>query len=367
MLLITVSGVSLGLASQTAVQSDDVDYWVVPEGGNLDTIAVSTDGPRLGSTHQVADRLTADARIAYATPVLLQVVPVDSPDGSQFILFVGVVAPADRDPRIAGIPTASLTPGDPYYNHGAYNGTWTGEMVLNPAAAELLNRSAGERLSPRSAEANFSVVAVSDEEFTTGIGTTPIALVQLSELQAVTGTKTADSADQMLVSTNDAGVEARLEGVYPNGVVVSRTGIATQQTSVSSLPLAMGVAAFVIALVIGVLFTATMMGLEITNDRRILGTLAAIGYSPGSVTLLVLTETVSLALLGGLLGAGLGAASLVIINQIVADVLAVPAFAVIEPVLFVYGIGTALLIGVLAAPYPMWLSRRSDVLSVIRR
>jgi putative ABC transport system permease protein len=129
----------------------------------------------------------------------------------------------------------------------------------------------------------------------------------------------------------------------------------------------MGVAAFVIALVIGVLFTATMMGLEITNDRRILGTLAAIGYSPGSVTLLVLTETVSLALLGGLLGAGLGAASLVIVNQIVADVLAVPAFAVIEPVLFVYGIGTALLIGVLAAPYPMWLSRRSDVLSVIRR
>jgi len=46
MLMLTVSGVALGLASQTAVQSDSVDYWVVPEGGSLDTIAVSTGGPK---------------------------------------------------------------------------------------------------------------------------------------------------------------------------------------------------------------------------------------------------------------------------------------------------------------------------------
>lgn len=367
MLLITVSGVALGLASQTAVQSDDVDYWIVPQGGNLDTIAVSTEGPRLGKTHQVTERLTTDERVAYTTPVLLQVVPVRSPDGRQFILFVGVIAPADGERRIAGIPTTPLTPGDPYYNNGAYNGTRTGEVVLNPAAAAVLNRSVGERLTPSTAESNFSVVAISDEEFTTGIGTTPIALVHLSELQALTGTTATDSADQILVSTNDAGVEAALERMYPSGVVVSRTGIAAQQASLSSLPLAMGVAAFVIALVVGVLFTATMMGLEVTNDRRTLGTLTAIGYSPASVTLLVMTETVSLAAFGGLVGTVLGGLSLFGINQVVAEVFAIPALAVIEPTLFVYGFATAVLIGVLAIPYPIWLSRRSDVLSVIRR
>jgi putative ABC transport system permease protein len=365
--MVTVSGVALGLASQSAVQSDNVDYWITPEGGSLDTIAVSTDGPRLGDTHELAADLTSDDRITFVTPVLLQVVPVPSADGTQYILFIGVVPPADATPTIAGVPTAPLTPGDPYYNAGGYNGTWTGEAVINPALADVLNVTPGDTIAPRRTDRNFSIVGVSDEEFTTGIGTTPVALVHLSELQAVTGVTAEDSADQLLVSTNTPGVRDRLGQVYPNSVVVTRSGIAAQQISTSSLPVAMAVAAFSISLIIGVLFTATMMGLEITADRRTLGTLTALGYSTRSLTLLVAAETVSLALVGGVLGVSLGAAGIVVINTLAEAVFGVGSLAVFRPALIGYGLGVAVIIGLLAAPYPVWLLRRTDPLAVIRR
>ncbi|WP_311173108.1 ABC transporter permease [Halobellus ordinarius] len=370
MLMITVSGVALGLASQSAVQSEDVDYWVVPEGGSLNTIAVSTEGPQLGATHGLTERLQRDERVRYATPVLMQVVPVESPSGDapEYILFVGVIAPEDTTPTIAGLSTASLQTGDPYYDNGTYNGTWTGEVVVNAATAELLNASNGSAIVPTGeAPGPLRVEAVSDGEFQTGIGAAPVALVHLSELQATTGATGDDAADQLLVSTNDPAVRERLTGLYPNTVVVTRAGIAAQETSLSSLPVAMGVAALVVALLVGLLFTATMMGLEVTNDRTALATFTALGYSERSLSVLVVAETVSLAALGGLLGVALGALGIVATNGIVAATLGVPSLALLRPELLGYGFAVALLIGLLSAPYPIWLSRRTDALEVMRR
>ncbi len=62
----------------------------------------------------------------------------------------------------------------------------------------------------------------------------------------VTGT---DSADQILVSTTAPEVKVKLQEMYPKTVVVTQTGLATEEASTSSLPLAMAVAAFVTALV----------------------------------------------------------------------------------------------------------------------
>lgn len=367
MLLITVSGVAVGLASQTAVQSDDVDYWIVPEGGDLQTIAVSTGGPQLGETHPLAAQIAADDRVTYATPVLLQVVPLEGETGTEYILFVGVVPPDASSPTIAGLPTAPLTPGDPYYANGSYAGTWTGETIINPATAELLNASAGDQISIPGTPQTVSVTTVADGELTTGIGSVPVALVHLSELQQMTTVTDSDAADQILVSTNAAGVKRDLAGQYPNTAVVTRTGVASQDVSTSSLPLAMAAAAFVTALVVGVLFTATMMGLEVSTDRTALGTLTALGYSGRSLTVLVIAETLSLAVVGGILGVGLGGLATLGVNALAQRIFGVSSLAVFEPALFGYGLAVAFVIGICAAPYPIWLSRRTDPLAVIRR
>lgn len=367
MLLTTVSGVAVGLASQTAVQSDDVDYWIVPEDSDLQTIAVSTGGPQLGETHPLATELTADDRVTYATPVLLQVVPVTVETGTEYILFVGVVPPDTLTPTISGLPTAPLTPGDPYYANGSYAGNWTGEMVINPATAELLNASTGDQIAVPGTAQPISITTVADGQLTTGVGSVPVALVHLSELQQMTRVTNSDAADQILVSTNVAGVKTDLDGRYPNTTVVTRTGIASQTVSTSSLPLAMAAAAFVTALVVGVLFTATMMGLEVSTDRTTLGTLTALGYSGRSLTVLVIAETLSLAVVGGILGVGLGGFATVGVNILARRIFGVESLAVFEPALFGYGLAVAFIIGLCAAPYPVWLSRQTDPLEVIRR
>jgi hypothetical protein len=278
MLLTTVSGIALGLGSQTAVQSDNVDYWVVPESGDVQSIAVSTGGTQLGNTHAVSAEIAADERVDHATPVLLQVIPIAGSSGPEYVLFVGVVPPEEGNPTVPGLPTASLSPGDPYYANGSYDGEWTGEAVLNPTTAELLNVSAGGQIDIPRVDQPITTAEVAEGDFTTGVGSVPVALVHLSELQQMADVTGTDSADQILVNTNAAGVESRLEGIYPKTTVVTQTGIAAEDASISSLPLAMAVAAFITALVVGVLFTATMMGLEGRQTGR------PLGHSPHSVT-----------------------------------------------------------------------------------
>lgn len=365
MLMTTVTGVALGLASQSAIEADNVDYWIVPEQGDLNTIAVSTEGPRLGSTHDLTAQLRDQTSIEYVTPVLLQIVQVRHPaSGSEaYVLFVGVVVPSEAQPDIVNLPTAPLTSGDPYYADGQYNGTWTGELVASSTTATTLNASEGDRLvlAGESASTNhsFRVTTVADTELTTGAGTTPVALVHLSELQTLTGAQSGDIADQLLVSTNDRGVRSDLETLYPRTEVVTRTGLSGADVSTTSLPIAMGIAAFVVALAVGVLFTATMMGLEVSQDRQTLAVLAGLGYSKRSLTLVVVAETVSLSLLGGGVGVVLGIGGIHAINYLLTTLVGLPAVAVFRPALLSYGLGTALLIGLIAAPYPAWLLRRT--------
>lgn len=366
-LMVAVTGVSLGLASQSVVESDDVDYWIVPEQATVESIAVSTGGLQLGDVHRTSDAIAADHRVDYATPVLIELVPVrDAHTGEQkYVLAVGIVP--EPGAEVVGLSANALEPGDPYYANGSYDGRWTGEAVLNDAAATVTNTSTGDRLElPRSTQnSSLTVQNVSAGGAATPGGNLPVMLVHLSELQALTGAADGDVADQILVGTNDRSVRATLEGRYPRTVVVTRSGLSAQQVSTSNLPLAVAVAALVAAVVVGVLFVTTLMGLEVSADRPQLGTLAAIGVSSRSRSLLVAAETVVVSLFGGLVGIGLGLLGVVGLNEFGTATFGVDTVAVFEPRVAAYGLVVAGLIGVLGAAYPVVLSRRTNVLEVL--
>lgn len=369
-LMTTVTGIAVGLTTQTTVESEGVDYWIVPEENTADSVLVDPGGAGLGDVHETAARLNADDRVDYATPVQLQVLRVrNAASGDQeYVLAVGIVPPEDGR-RVAGVPTAALSSSYPHYDGGTYDGEWTGEAVATDAAATVLEAERGSSIpvATGDSERAFEIVAVADDGVETGLGPVPVVVVHLAELQTVTDTATHDQADQILVSTTDPGVASTLEDVYPRTSVVSRTGLTGGDVSPDDLSLAVGLSAFVVAVTIGTLFVATMMGLEVSADRRRLATLATIGVSGRTRGLLIAAETVLLAVLGGAIGLALGRAGVAAVNAGIAAFADVGGVATFPAWLVGYGVGVAVLIGLLASPYPVWLSRRSaDATEVLR-
>jgi putative ABC transport system permease protein len=168
------------------------------------------------------------------------------------------------------------------------------------------------------------------------------------------------------VSTNSR-IKDDLATQYPRTTVVERSGLAAQDVSTSSLPLAIALAALVAALVVGVLFVTTLMGLEVNASRRELGMLAAMGFSRRSRSLVVATETVIIAFVGGLVGVGLGAVGILGINAFGAATLGIDTVARFDPRMVLYALGVAVLIGSVGAIYPVLLSARTTQLEVLSK
>ncbi|WP_121820736.1 ABC transporter permease [Halostella salina] len=366
---LTVTGVAVGLAGQSTVASDDVDYWVVPEQGSS-PLTVASGGVRLGDSHATARSIADDQRVRGATPVLLEFVALENPtdDTREYVLVAGVV-PADDTFEVFGVSTAGLAPGDPHYANGTYDGERTDEVVLSDGAAELLNATDGGavELQVRGAEPRrLQVVNVSVAE-SRGTGTFPVAVMHLSELQSITGAADGDQANQILVRTNDRSVREELDGVYPETTVIARNDVGLDRGGADDLPLAIAAAAFVTALSVGTLAVATTMGLEVTGDRQRLALLAAVGFSRRSRAVVVLAEVLTVAVVGGIAGIGVGVAGVEITNRVAAEYVADASAATFHPLFVPYGIGLAVVIGLVASLYPVYLSYRSRPLEVIDR
>lgn len=366
-LLVVVTGLSLGLADSTTVQSSDVNYWIVPEADATGTTPLAIEGAQLGGVHDVSASLAADDRISYVTPVAIQPLRLDRPatGDREWVLALGII-PTDSGYTLAGMETGSLDASYPYYANGTYNGTWTGEIVVSPAVSDRLDAGDGDELTAGEATRPLRVVDVADEDPRVGVSDAPVVVMHLAELQTLTDTADGDLADQILVAT-DADLRSDLEGVYPRTSVVTRSGLFSVAATPTNLPFAMAVGAGLVALGIGVAFVATMMGLELTATRQSLAILDAIGVSRLGITVLLVTETVTVAVLGGLLGIGLGALGIVGVNRGLGGVIDLPGVATFEPWLIGYGLVVAVAVGTISVLYPIYIAWRTDTLAELTR
>ncbi|SDJ94437.1 putative ABC transport system permease protein [Halovenus aranensis] len=361
--LVVVTALALGLSSTATVEGDNVDYWIVPETGDVASTPLPSEGPRLGSTHDIAFELQRNDRIAYITPVAIEPIQLTSATSGNetYVLALGVL-PADQQQSVVGADVSQLNATYPHYANGSYNGVWTGELLASPAAAAQLDVDAGETLRTGQANQSFTVQDVTDSEVTVGVSQVPVVITHLAELQTLAGLADGDLADQILVATNDDTVRETLTGVYPNTEVVTRAGLGQIDPTPTSLPFAMALTAGITSLGIGALFVATMMGLELNASRQRLAVLSAIGFSRLSISLVLVAETVTVAVLGGVIGTGLGLGCVVGLNAGLAEMIGLPAVAVLDSVLVVYGIVTAAVVGLLATGYPLYIARRTTVL-----
>ena len=367
-LLVVVSGISLGLANSTTIESEDIDYWIVPDEAGAGSVPLQAEGARLSQVHQVTAELRRDDRIAYASPVVLQPLQLHNPatGDREYVVAVGVI-PTDQQRRVADMEISALPTDYSYYGDGAYNGEWSGQFVAAPSVTERLALAPGDTVTVGAANRSLTLTKVNDREMAAGVGEVPAIAMPLAELQALTGLDQADQADQILVSTTDPSVESTLAEIYPRTDVVSRAGIGGVDATPTNLPLAMALAATLVAGGIGVAFVATMMGLELTAGRRELAVLSAVGFSGRARALVVVAETVTVATLGGVLGVGLGALATVGVNAIVASAIGISSLATLTPALIGYALAAAVAVGVCAAPYPLYLTTRTNTLEELTR
>ncbi|WP_394326839.1 ABC transporter permease [Natrialba sp. SSL1] len=352
-LLVIVTGLGLGLATGTTIYDDDIDYWVVPEDSGSSSPLLATDNPRFGSVHDSTEQFRTD-EVTFATPVLSQVLQLEADGETEFILVIGVINEPGLD-SVTGVTTDGLSDGDPYYADDSYDGTWTGDVVLSESASTLLDAESGTQLTIAGNE-SFTVTGVDDGSDT--VGNVPAAVVQLSELQTLTGAAEHDQADQFIVGTNSPAVETTLESVYPQSEVLTRGELTTSEAMDSELPLALALTAFIIAISVGTLFVLTTNGLEVVADQRQLATLAAIGISTRSQLTLVGIQTIVVTGIGGFLGAVAGMGGIWAVNTAALELLTTEPIALSESWFLLYGGGVGLLIGVLSLPYLLVLTRR---------
>jgi putative ABC transport system permease protein len=370
-LMLVVTATGLGLVQGTTVRGDAVDYWVVPESGGASTMVVSTDSAQLGDVHAKSDALNRDDRIEYATPVQISVLKVNAGDGSEYVLGVGVVGSPKLD-GVAGLPTGALSAGDPYYANGSYDGQWTGEAVLSSGTAQRLGVNESANISASGAIAGsgdrqWQVAAVERAAVESGLSGMPVMIVHLSELQAITGAKSGDQANQILVQSNVEGLKPALDERFASASAVTRSGFTAQKSVDSDLPLAMGLAALLIAVVVGTLFVATTQGLQVEADSEQLATLTAIGFSRRARTLLLVVQALALTIVGGALGIVLAYGTTVITNYAATRAIAPVPIANFHPLLVAYGLGVSAFIGLLVAPYLLAMEGRTEgVTEVIR-
>ncbi|ATW88307.1 putative ABC transport system permease protein [Halohasta litchfieldiae] len=348
-LMVVVTGIGVGIATQSTVYSENVDYWITPETDGGSSALVDADSPQFGSVHPTAADLTAMDSIKYASPVLQQPIRLETDSGgAEYVLAVGIVGHPEFT-EIADTMTAGLTPGDPYYA----NGTWTGEVVLSAGAAELLSASEGDRVNvtrPQAgSERNFSVVTV--DPGTQSGSQFPIAVMQLSELQAITGGNVNDEAGQIVVSSTDPDIEPMLANIYPRSTVSTRAGLNAQAVFEEELPLALSVTSAIIAIVIGTLFVMTTTGLSVASDRGKIATLAAIGISRRTRFGLLASEILTITAVGGVVGVVLGAGGIRVTNIVAQQTLTSGDVASADPIVIGFGFVISGVIGLLVLPY----------------
>jgi putative ABC transport system permease protein len=365
-LLVIATGLAVGLATQTTIYGENVDYWIVPEGDGDTSALVAVDGPQFGEAHATTARIESIDGVTYATPVLSTVRYVEGPKDGANVLFIGIIPREDMG-RVAGVSPEGLPVSESVEDPTR---EWHGDAILSSSAAVQLGVApdavGGGTEDANTIQTDGQTFHVRRIEQTSAAADLPIALVQLTDLQQLTGGAEFDTADQYLVSTTDPGIRSELEAIHPRSSVNTRADLTATQIVETDAALAIGVGAFLITFVVGSLFVVMTAGLELTTDAATVAMLAAIGVSRRSQLTLAGMQTLLMTVLGGIIGAGLGLGGLYAINAIVSrTVLSVP-IASTHLALAGYGVLAAVGIGLITLPYVRYLIGRIGAEEVMR-
>lgn len=364
---LTIAGVALAAATLFSLLSFNRGYRLSLQKGMSDSgirMFVSTEGcpmeaasivlhggeiPKfLQEEHVRAIRSAPGVRTT--TSILLFSVPGD---GKRIDLFKGV---DDEFPK--------LKP------HWKLQGSWfTNEqsIVLGAEAARVEKRTVGDKVFFPELEAEFTVTGVLDRTGSEDDGWFYIPLKTAQRLFKKEGKLTG-------VGVNLANVEKLQQTkdvleLIPDAYVVTAQQMMEQILKLIGSGKTLMFAVLGIALAIAVLGVLNTVLMSVMEKLREFGYMRCVGASPRDIFTIVLTETVTLCLIGGVLGIIVGALGSSVADQLIRQVLpCAPAgkMVVFDVTMLALTLAVTVGIGALAGLHPSWKASHASPMEAIR-
>lgn len=228
-------------------------------------------------------------------------------------------------------------------------------VVLGLLAAEVLKKKVGDTVQIETEE--LEVVGIVDGQAMVENGT---IFLSLKVMQEVTGNERKVNFVDIRVPPNMPRSEINLlcediKVIFPEG----RAMIASEVVGTSQgfqVARAMSWSTSLLAIIVGVLGVMNTMLMTVFERTHEIGILLAVGWRRRRIVYMVLCESALLGLLGGLVGASLGALGLVTLGALPG----VRGFVEpdISPTLMLISVGIAIVVGVISGLYPAWRSSR---------
>lgn len=234
------------------------------------------------------------------------------------------------------------------------------QIILGRRAADDMRKGVGDNLHIYGRP--YQVVGI----YETGQGMEESGgVVTLENAQEITQKSSKVSLFQLGLQrgTDIDAVKARIATIDKNLVTsTSSDQEANQQWTGMMQGFAWGVSA--IAILIGGLGMMNAMVMSVLERTREIGTLRAVGWSRRRVVGMILGEALLLSVLGGLLGIGLG----VLFTEGAARLPGIGAMltSVYKPSIFIQGMLTAVLLGLVGGLYPAWTAAGLQPVEALR-
>ncbi|KCZ72810.1 ABC-type transport system, involved in lipoprotein release, permease component [Candidatus Methanoperedens nitroreducens] len=350
---ILLTSVSIGIYQESsAAFEEQADFWVIPSGsGALDPVT-NSERTMLGDIHRRIDILRSYPDVKSATPVLSKALYAARTE-PRVILGIGII-PDD----ISLIPDGALSSGDPYY----YGNNFTREVAINQQLSKLLgvkerdNIYLGVSASDLLNSTPFQVTAIVDSaEFSAS----PVAIMHISELQELTGNLNADRANQVIVKGSN--LMPLLQAYFPDAVVLSEAEYYANSIADDKRILATAVTVTAVSLILGILFISSAVVFSINEQRKEFAVMRAIGISDRSIMKIVIYEAIMISIAGGILGSGAGLAGMHALNALSRSFFEGSVISVINPLVIIAALSTAIIAGAVSGILPALLIRRANI------
>ena len=345
--ILTLLGISIGVAAIIALGAVagglKSGFAAMSQGSQADLVLsqASAMSSLISSVDEaLADKVRALPEVADVTGMLFTNALIDN---ETYLFLFGY------DPEGFAIEHFRIIEGQPLAEAHGVRGK---PLILGRRTAQSMNLQVGDAL--RITGSVFRVVGI----YETGSGLEDgAAVVPLREAQALALQPHRVSMLYVKLSDPDKAdrLRARIERRFSDLTVSTSAGFVNQEQLLDMLDgMAMAVAG--LAVVLGGITMTNTLFMSVFERTREIGVLRSLGWRRRRVMGMILGEAIFLALLGGLVGSGLGVLSLAAISKS-GSVLSVFG-GQLTPNLFARALVTVVVLGLVGGTYPAWWASR---------